>query len=205
MQFHILFYRQPLDLRKRLNLQAAKVGAVRVSVTAVLAKVCARALERQPLVNASWGDEGIQLHRQANIGTAVALAEGLIVPVIHDVATKGLQAIASQVSDLTAGVRENRLQPQNVQNGTFTISNLGMLGNDQFTAIINPPQSAILAVGRMVKQPVVVETPDGDELVIRPLMKMTLSVDHRVVDGAVAARFLQDLVAGLEEPDRLLW
>ncbi|MEZ4589834.1 MAG: dihydrolipoamide acetyltransferase family protein [Chloroflexota bacterium] len=194
-----------LALRQRLNAAADKAGTARVSVTAVLAKVCAWALGRHALVNASWGENGIQLHRQANIGIAVALDDGLIVPVVADAAAKGLQAIAAEVQELTARARNGRLQPQDVQGGTFTISNLGMLGVDQFTAIINPPQSAILAVGRTVKQPVVVETPTGDELVIRPMMQMTLSVDHRIIDGAVAARFLQDVVAGLEEPDRLLW
>ncbi|WP_420645084.1 dihydrolipoamide acetyltransferase family protein [Candidatus Leptofilum sp.] len=194
-----------LDLRQRLNEQAEKEGAARVSVTAVLAKVCAWALGRHPLVNASWHDDSIQLHRQANIGIAVALDDGLIVPVVQNVAALGLLDIANQMRTLTARARENRLQPQDVQGGTFTISNLGMLGIDHFTAIINPPQSAILAVGRTVKQPLVVETEAGDELVIRPLLKMTLSVDHRTVDGAVAARFLQDLIAGLEQPDRLLW
>lgn len=194
-----------LALRQRLNVAADKAGTARVSVTAVLAKVCAWALGRHPLVNASWGERGIQLHRQANIGIAVALDDGLIVPVVADAAAKGLRAIAAEVQEVTARARNGRLQPQDVQGGTFTISNLGMLGVDQFTAIINPPQSAILAVGRTVKQPVVVETPAGDELVIRPMMQMTLSVDHRIIDGAVAARFLQDVVAGLEEPDRLLW
>lgn len=193
------------DLRQRLNAAADKAGTARVSVTAVLAKVCAWALGRHALVNASWGESGIQLHRQANIGIAVALDDGLIVPVVADAAAKGLRAIAAEVQELTARARNGRLQPQDVQGGTFTISNLGMLGVEQFTAIINPPQSAILAVGRTVKQPVVVETPAGDELVIRPMMQMTLSVDHRIIDGAVAARFLQDVVAGLEEPDRLLW
>lgn len=194
-----------LDLRQRLNALAEKEGAARVSVTAVLAKVCAWALGRHPLLNASWGETGIQLHRQANIGIAVALDDGLIVPVVGNVAAKGLRAVAAEVRELTARARDNRLQPQDVQGGTFTISNLGMLGIDHFTAIINPPQSAILAVGSTVKQPVVVETAVGDELVIRPMMQMTLSVDHRTVDGAVAARFLQDVVAGLKEPDRLLW
>ncbi|MCC6605715.1 MAG: 2-oxo acid dehydrogenase subunit E2 [Anaerolineae bacterium] len=193
------------DLRQRLNAAADKAGTARVSVTAVLAKVCAWALGRHALVNASWGESGIQLHRQANIGIAVALDDGLIVPVVADAAAKGLRAIAAEVQELMARARNGRLQPSDVQGGTFTISNLGMLGVEQFTAIINPPQSAILAVGRTVKQPVVVETPAGDELVIRPMMQMTLSVDHRIIDGAVAARFLQDVVVGLEQPDMLLW
>ena len=189
------------DLRRRLN---ERGDGVKVSVTAVLVKVCAWALGRQPLVNASWRVDGIQLHEQAHIGVAVALDDGLIVPVVQNAAHLGLAAIAEQVQDLTARARNGRLQPADVQGGTFTISNLGMWGVEQFTAVINPPQSAILAVGRIVKQPVV-ETAVGDELVIRPMMKMTLSVDHRIIDGAVAARFLQDVVAALEQPDRLLW
>ncbi len=189
------------DLRRRLN---ERGDGVKVSVTAVLVKVCAWALGRQPLVNASWRVDGIQLHEQAHIGVAVALDDGLIVPVVQNAAHLGLAAIAEQVQDLTARARNGRLQPADVQGGTFTISNLGMWGVEQFTAVINPPQSAILAVGRIVKQPVV-ETAVGDEIVIRPMMKMTLSVDHRIIDGAVAARFLQDVVAALEQPDRLLW
>jgi len=190
------------DLRHRLNERGDRAKA---SVTAVLVKVCAWALGRQPLVNGSWRDDGIQLHEQANVGVAVALDDGLIVPVVQNAAQLGLAAIAEQVQELTARARHGRLQPADVQGGTFTISNLGMWGVEQFTAVINPPQSAILAVGRTVKQPVVVETAVGDEVVIRPIMKMTLSVDHRIIDGAVAARFLQDVVAALEQPDRLLW
>lgn len=190
------------DLRRRLN---ERGDGATVSVTAVLVKVCAWALGQQPLLNASWREDGIQLHEQAHIGVAVALDDGLIVPVVQNAAHLGLAAIAEQVQDLTARARNGRLQPADVQGGTFTISNLGMWGVEQFTAVINPPQSAILAVGRTVKQPVVVETAVGDELVIRPMMKMTLSVDHRIIDGAVAARFLQDVVAALEQPDRLLW
>ncbi len=190
------------DLRHRLN---ERGDGAKVSVTAVLVKVCAWALGRQPLVNGSWRDDGIQLHEQANVGVAVALDDGLIVPVVQNAAQLGLAAIAEQVQELTARARHGRLQPADVQGGTFTISNLGMWGVEQFTAVINPPQSAILAVGRTVKQPVVVETAVGDEVVIRPIMKMTLSVDHRIIDGAVAVRFLQDVVAALEQPDRLLW
>lgn len=193
------------DLRRRLNEQADREGGTRVSVTAVVAKVCAWALGRHPLLNASWGDDGIRLHRQVNMGIAVALDHGLIVPVIPNAAACGLLKIATRLQELSMRARTDRLQPQDVQGGTFTISNLGMLGVDQFTAIINQPQSAILAVGRTAKQAVVVETAVGDDIVIRPMMQLTLSVDHRLVDGATAARFLQDVVAGLEEPDRLLW
>lgn len=190
------------DLRHRLNGQGDRV---KVSVTAVLVKVCAWALGRHPLLNSSWQAEGIQTHEQAHIGVAVALDDGLIVPVVHNAVQLGLTAIAAQVQDVTARARNGRLQPADVQGGTFTISNLGMWGVEQFTAVINSPQSAILAVGRTIKQPMVMETSRGDEIAIRPIMKMTLAVDHRIIDGAVAARFLQEVVAALEQPDRLLW
>ncbi len=191
--------------RTALNTDAAAAGLPKVSMTALLVKVVAWALARHPLVNASLIDESIEYHDDVNVGMAVALDDGLIVPVIHNADTLGIQAIGAAVGDLTQRARAGSLSLADVQGGTFTISNLGMLGIDQFTAIINPPQSAILAVGRTVKEPVVVETETGDEVVVRPRMKMTLSVDHRIIDGAVAAQFLQDVVRGLERPSRLLW
>ncbi len=191
--------------RVALNADAAAEGLPKVSMTALLVKVIAWALGRHPLVNASLFDDGIEYHDAINVGMAVALDDGLIVPVIHNADTLGIQDIAAQVGELTSKARAGTLGLADVQGGTFTISNLGMLGIDQFTAIINPPQSAILAVGRTVKEPVVIETGAGDEVVIRPQMKMTLSVDHRIIDGAVAAQFLQDVVRGLERPSRLLW
>jgi pyruvate dehydrogenase E2 component (dihydrolipoamide acetyltransferase) len=193
------------ELRQRLNSEKVTAGNARVSVTAVIAKVCAWALGRHPQINASWSDEGIQLNKQVNIGVAVALENGLIVPVIQNANALGLSMIADQILDLTAKAKKGRLQLNEVQGGTFTISNLGMFGIDQFTAIIAAPQSAILAVGRTKKQPVVIEKPTGDELEIRPMMKMTLSVDHRVIDGAMAAQFMADVVTALEQPDRMLW
>lgn len=194
-----------LELRRRLNARAEKEGGMKLSLTAVLVKVCAWALGRHSRLNASWEEDGIHLHEGANVGVAVALDEGLIVPVIPAAGRLGLGDIATQLKDLTARARDGRLQPDEVQGGTFTISNLGMFGVDHFTAIINPPQSGILAVGRVAKRQVVLETDEGDRVAIRPMMQMTLSVDHRVVDGAVAAHFLQDVVAGLENPELLLW
>jgi pyruvate dehydrogenase E2 component (dihydrolipoamide acetyltransferase) len=190
-----------LALRKRINEQFERDGVARVSVTAVLAKVCAWALGRHRLVNASWHADGIEMHEQTNVGIAIALDDGLIVPVVQDVASKGLAEIAQQFNAVTERARFGRLQPQDVQGGTFTISNLGMFGIDQFTAIINAPQSAILAVGRTKKEAVVV----GDAVVIRPMMTMTLSVDHRIIDGAVAAHFMRDVVQAIEQPDTMLW
>lgn len=188
----------------RTELGAAHPGAT-LSLTAVLVRVCAWALARHPVLNASLEGEAIRRHETANIGVAVALDDGLIVPVIHDAGRLGLGEIAARLDDLTRRAHEGKLLPGDVAGGTFTISNLGMFGVEQFTALVNPPQSAILAVGRVVKKPVVVETDAGDEIAIRPMMQMTLSADHRTIDGAVAAHFLADVVAGLERPSLLLW
>ncbi len=188
-------------LRSELNARAKKADAPNISVTAILVKVCAWALRRHPWVNASLRDDSIYLHDTANIGVAVALETGLIVPVIRQAETLGLGEIAARLQSLTGRAREGRLTPDDVSGGTFTISNLGMFGISHFTAIINPPQSAILAVGRIDRRPVVER--ETDEIVIRPMMSMTLSADHRVLDGAVAARFLQDVVDALEHPNTL--
>jgi pyruvate dehydrogenase E2 component (dihydrolipoamide acetyltransferase) len=142
------------------------------------------------------GDE-IRLRREVNIGVAVALKEGLIVPVVHNAAQKGIAQIAAEVEDLAQRARLGSLAPADVSDGTFTISNLGPFGIEQFTAIINPPQAAILAVG--AAQPEVVPGEAG-AVVIHSIMHMTLSADHRVVGGAVAARFLSDLKTALEKP-----
>ena len=139
------------------------------------------------------------------MGVAVALDEGLIVPVVRSAERLGVAEIASRVGDLVTRARQNSLTPADVTGGTFTITNLGMLGIDHFTAIINQPESAILAVGRIAKRTVVVERDGADEVVVRPMMNMALSADHRVLDGAVAARFLRDVVDALEHPNLLLW
>ncbi len=177
-------------------------GEVKVSTTAQIVKACAWALGRHPYLNATLRDDGIHLLPQANVGVAVALAEGLIVPVVHDAGRKGVAEIAAEIAELSRRAREGRLGVADVTGGTFTVSNLGMLGIDRFKAIINPPESAILAVGRIVRRPVV---GDGDSLVIHPIMTVNLSADHRVVDGAVAARFLADLRQALEEPGWLAY
>ncbi|MBN1219154.1 MAG: 2-oxo acid dehydrogenase subunit E2 [Anaerolineae bacterium] len=194
-------------LRQELNTEAEKLGQPRISLTAILVKVCAWALKRHPGVNASLRDDTIYLHHTANIGVAVALPDGkgLIVPVIREAEKLGLAEIAGQMKDLFDRARAGRLVSGDVIGGTFTITNLGMFGVDHFTAIINPPESAILAVGRTTKRPVVMETERGDEVVIRPMMKMTLALDHRVLDGAAGAQFLQDVVKTLEQPSLLLW
>lgn len=183
-------------LRATLNERLGKEQA-RISLTAIIAKACAWALTRHPLVNSRIEGENIVLLSDVNVGIAVALEDGLIVPVVQDVPHKGLAQIASEIADVAERARSNRLRPQDVADGTFSISNLGMFGVDKFTAIINPPQVAILAVSRARKQFV----PDeNDQPRVRPVMTVTLSADHRVVDGAVAARFLQDIRAALEQP-----
>lgn len=189
-----------LALRAELNERAIREGLPKISVTALLVKICAWALKRHPFVNASLAGEDIHLQPDANIGVAVALESGLIVPVVKQADRLGLATIADMVSELTAKARAGGLAPEDVSGGTFTISNLGMFRIDHFTAIVNPPQVAILAVGRTAKRQIVIETEQGDEVAIRPMMSMTLSADHRVLDGAQAAQFLNDLVEVLEQP-----
>jgi len=188
--------------RARLNARAEAEGLPRASVTALIVKAVAWALKRHPWLNSTLRDDEIHLLPEINIGVAVALDDGLIVPVVRGADRKGVAEIAAEVRDLTIRAREGRLTPTDVSGGTFTISNLGPFGVEQFTAIINPPQVAILALGAI--QPEATGDERG-ELVIRPIMRMTLSADHRVVDGAVAARFLADLREALETPTLLLW
>ena len=166
-----------------------------ISITAVLIKACAATLRQHPLVNSYFREDEILILPQVNVGMAVALVEGLIVPVIHQADQKNLVQIGAETGDLSKRARDGNLRPQDVMDGTFTISNLGMYAVDQFTAIINPPQVAILAVGRTAKR----FLPDeAGGPVLRPMMTVTLSVDHRAVDGAEAARFLSTLQGILE-------
>ncbi len=173
---------------------------VKVTVTDVLAKVCAAGLMRHRDVNVQYTDEGLQVFPTANVGIAVAAPQGLIVPVIRGAERLSLTEIAAARSDIVSRARDNKLKSPDLEGGTFTISNLGMFGVDQFTAILNPPQAAILAVGATEDRPV---AEDG-QLVVRPMMTMTLTVDHRAVDGAPAAEFLQTVKASLEEPSLAL-
>jgi pyruvate dehydrogenase E2 component (dihydrolipoamide acetyltransferase) len=178
-------------------------GEVKITGTAQIVKACAWALGQHPFVNATLNEDGIHLLPQVNIGVAVALDEGLIVPVIQNADHKRLAQISSEIRDLGQRARANQLRPEDVSGSTFTVSNLGMFGIDRFQAIINPPESAILAVGRIARRPA--QVGDKDEMALRKMMTLTLSVDHRVLDGAVAARFLADLRQGLEEPGWLVY
>lgn len=202
---HIMFtldvdMSEAIAFREYANQRIAE-GQPRISMTAVLVKACAWALRQHPMVNSHFDGERILVQNEVNIGVAVALEEGLIVPVVHQADQKGLMQIGAEVADLARRAREGRLRPDDLTGGTFTISNLGMFGVDHFTAIINPPEVAILAVGRIAKRFV----PDeNDQPVARPMMTITLSADHRVLDGAMAAGFLATLRQALEMPSTIL-
>ena len=189
--------------RKRLNIQAQKLGQPRITVTAFIIKIVAWALVRHPYLNASFNGDSISLWRTVNIGVATAVPDGLVVPVLKDADRLSVSEINMRLIELADRARENKLKLEDVQGGTFTISNLGMFGISQFRAIINPPESAILAVGSVLRKPVVVDHQDRVE--VRPMLSLTLSADHRVIDGVVAARFLSDVVSGLESPLLLLY
>ena len=185
---------QLLAFRAQAN---GRSGAdVKITVTDLLIRACATALTTHPDVNASWDDTRILRHRHVNVGIAVAIDDGLIVPVIRDADRKTLTEIAREAHDLTARARARKLTPDELTGGTFTISNLGMYGIRQFTAVINPPQAAILAVGEAARQPVVRD----EQVTIGTTMTLTLSIDHRAVDGATAAVFLAHLRGLIEEP-----
>ncbi len=173
-------------------------GQPRISLTALLVRAVAWTLARHLLLNSQLSGDKILLLPDVHVGVAVAAESGLIVPVIHQAGQKSVTQIAAELEDLTARARQGKLLPDDVAGGTFTISNLGMFGVDRFTAIINPPQSAILAVGRMRKM---VVPGEDDRPVVRSIMTITLGADHRVVDGAAAARFLADLRECLEHPE----
>jgi len=185
-----------MEARTKIN----ELSPVKVSFNDLIIKAAAMALRRHPDVNSSWTGEAIRQHHHIHVGTAVAIEDGLIVPVVKFADQKSLSQIAEEAKSLAEKARNKKLQPQEFTGNTFTISNLGMMDIDEFTAIINPPDSCILAVGKIVPTPV---AEDG-QVVIRQLLKLTLSCDHRVVDGAVGARFLQTLKAYLEQPVTML-
>jgi pyruvate dehydrogenase E2 component (dihydrolipoamide acetyltransferase) len=188
-----------LSLRAQLNDQLPDRGG-KVSVTDLLIRAGALALRAHPEVNSSWGGDHLIRHGRVDVGCAVAMDDGLIVPVIRDADRKSITEIAAEAHELAERARAGRLRPDEFSGGTFTISNLGMFGVDHFTAVINPPEAAILAVGAARHEAVV---RDG-QVVAGVTMKITLSVDHRVLDGATAAAFLRDLVGLLQQPLRIL-
>ena len=186
----------------KLREQMMAVGdAFKVSVNDIVIKAVAIALTRHPEVNAHWMGDSIRYFSAAHVGMAVATDDGLIVPVIRDAHLKGLGAIGKEARELAKRARERKLQPSEFTGGTFSVSNLGMFGIDQFTAIINPPEAAILAVGATETKPVW----ENGEFVPRQKMRVTMSCDHRIIDGAVGAKFLQTLRQLLEAPMMMLY
>jgi len=188
----------------KLREQIRKLIETKVSLNDMIIGGTARALVKNPMLNSSLENDKIVLYKSVNIGVAVALENGLVVPVVRNAHEKKLSEIASTTRELIAKARANKLIPYEYNGGTFTISNLGMYGIENFTAIINPPETAILAVSSVKKTPVIVSRGGEDTIEIRPIMKMTLSVDHRIIDGAVAAKFLNDLKDLLENPMKFL-
>lgn len=188
-----------LQMRSDINAEA-KDGNFKLSVNDFVIKACALALSDVPAVNTSWTNNAILQHHNADISVAVATPNGLITPIIFDADKKSIFQISEEATALAEKARAGRLKPAEFQGGTFSISNLGMFGTKHFTAIINPPQSCILAVGAGIQQPVV---KDG-ELAIATVLTATLSSDHRTVDGAIAAQFMQSLKNRLERPMALL-
>ncbi|WP_150237067.1 dihydrolipoamide acetyltransferase family protein [Nocardiopsis quinghaiensis] len=185
--------------RAQINEQLSSTGA-KISFNDLIVKACATTLKLHPEVNTSWVDDKLLQHRRVNVGVAVAVDAGLVVPVLHDTDKATLSEISTRTRELAGKARDGKLKPQEMSGGTFSVSNLGMFGVDSFSAVINPPEAAILAVGAMRQEPVAV---DG-EVTVRNRISLELSVDHRAVDGAVGAAFLKDLAEILEEPMRII-
>jgi len=189
-----------LDLRATVNKQLDSRG-VKLSVNDFIIKACALALQQVPKANAVWAGDRILQLKPSDVAVAVAIEGGLFTPVLRDAETKSLSKLSSEMKDLAARARDRKLAPHEYQGGSFAISNLGMFGIDNFDAVINPPHGAILAVGAGVKKPVV--NAEG-EIEVATIMSVTLSVDHRVIDGALGAELLQAIKDGLENPLALL-
>ncbi len=180
------------DARKQLN----EISETKISFNDIVVKACATALRQHPDINSSWQGDKIIEHGDVNIAVAVGIDEGLVTPVINNTDQKGLQQIAAEGKELISKAKDRSLQPEEMEGSTFTVSNLGMFGIEEFTAIINPPNACILAVGAIREEPVVEE----GEVVVGKRMKVTLSSDHRIVDGVSAAKFLNTLKGMLENP-----
>jgi pyruvate dehydrogenase E2 component (dihydrolipoamide acetyltransferase) len=182
-----------VEMRRSVNELDAEL---KISINDVIIKVAAAALIQHPQVNASFQDRNVRYYERADIGVAVAIEDGLITPVVRSADQKSLSQIAGEVRELAERARSRKLMPEEYTGATFSISNLGMLGIDEFTAVINPPEAAILAVGAVTPKAVV---RDG-QVVVRQMMRVTMSCDHRVIDGATGARFLQTFKRLLENP-----
>ena len=186
-----------LEFRKQIN---DAIAPEKVSVNDIIVKVAAMASMKHPFINSSYRDDKIRFYENADIGVAVAIDEGLITPIIRSANKKGIAEISREVRELAGKARDKKLQPEEYSGATFSISNLGMFGIKEFTAIINPPEAAIFAIGA-AKPTAVVK--DG-EIVVRNIMSVTMSCDHRVIDGATGAKFLQTFRQMLENPALML-
>ncbi len=185
-----------LSLRQQLN----EISGVKTSVNDFIVRAVALAIRHHPNVNSSWGDEAISQHGEIHIGIAVSTPEGLITPVIRNADQKSIEQINAEVRALAEKAKNRKLMPSEYQGSTFTISNLGAWGIEEFTAIINPPNAAILAIGAAEPRPVVIDR----QIVVRDRMKVTMSCDHRVIDGAAGAEYLKTLRQYVEQPVRLI-
>ena len=199
-------HRMVVDMTAAVALRRQyKALGIKISYNDIIVRACAKALHDFPIVNASVDGSDIVYHDYVNIGTAVSVPGGLIVPVIRDADIIGLTGIAAKSAELIEKAREGRLTEADYHGGTFTVSSLGMFDLDDFVAIINPPESAILAVGKIAKTPVVVTDDEGeDQVVIKSMCALCLSYDHRIIDGAEAAKFLQKLKSYLQNPILLI-
>jgi len=189
-----------MALRKQLNAQLEEEG-IKLSVNDFVMKACATALRNHPNLNAIYTTKGVELHQKVDMAMAVALDQGLITPVIRDAGSKGLAQISRESKDLATRAREGGLKPEEYQGGTFTVSNMGMFGIESFTAIINPPQAAIIAVSSIVKRPTFDE---NGEVVPASMMKLTLSADHRIANGRDGAMYMAEVQKVLENPVLLM-
>jgi pyruvate dehydrogenase E2 component (dihydrolipoamide acetyltransferase) len=185
--------------RETLN-QSISQKSKKITVTALITKAVAKALQKNPILNSQFDGDKILLLDEINIGVATALDDGLIVPVVHHTDTKSISTISDEIRDLSERARSGKLQPDDLSNGTFTISNLGMFEIDRFTAIINPPQAAILAVGKKNR---VFQPAEDNSFHVEDIITFTLSADHRVMDGAQAAKFMGDLKSILQNAEEL--
>ena len=185
-----------MKLRTKLN----EVAPTKISFNDLVVKAAALSLQQHPVINSSWMGDSIRQNGNVNIGVAVAIEDGLLVPVIRHANLKSLSQINVEVKEMAGRARKKKLQPQEMSGSTFTISNLGMFGIEEFTAIINPPDACIMAVGGIIEKPIVKE----GKIKVGRMMKVTLSCDHRVVDGASGAQFLNTFKAMLEDPIRLM-
>ncbi len=184
------------DLRKVLMPHIERKQGVRITITDIMMKITGAALREHPVINTRWTDKGVLFLPDVHMGMAMALGEGLIVPVIRDINKKSYGQIAADRVQLIKKGKENKFLPDDIKGGTFTLSAMGMFGLETFTAIINQPENAILAVGAIIDKPVVV----AGEIVIRPMMTVNLTYDHRAIDGAEAGKFMRTLKEMLEEP-----